>query len=275
MRISVQLLFHKDHTIPVHYNYLLQAAIYAAMEPSVAKVIHDDGIPVNSRVFRLFTFSRIQGVFRLSPDRKWIKFPKACAVTIASPVSPILESLMKRFLKEPILRVGPNVADVVGIQTQRTDHTPKNRMRIRTLSPIVAYQTMTKSDGRKYTLYRQPPEPEFQTLLQANLVKKLEAYRTWGKLVGSPLAERLTDPLPNPGSLSAFSLVPVGLVRQHVMKYQDIIVKGASGTFDITGDSHLLWLALEAGLGSKNAQGFGCIEELSIPMSHRQVQSGC
>lgn len=59
------------------------------------------------------------------------------------------------------------------------------------------------------------------------------------------------------------------------MKYQDIIVKGASGTFDITGDSHLLWLALEAGLGSKNAQGFGCIEELSIPMTHRQVQSGC
>lgn len=41
-------------------------------------------------------------------------------------------------------------------------------------------------------------------------------------------------------------------------KYKDTIIKGWVGAYFLAGDPDLLKLALTAGVGAKNSQGFGC-----------------
>ena len=43
---------------------------------------------------------------------------------------------------------------------------------MRSLSPIVAYSTLLRPDGRKYTCYFQPGEAEFSRLVAQNLERK-------------------------------------------------------------------------------------------------------
>ncbi|MDN5332516.1 MAG: CRISPR-associated endoribonuclease Cas6 [Tepidanaerobacteraceae bacterium] len=44
--------------------------------------------------------------------------------------------------------------------------------------------------------------------------------------------------------------------------YKDVIIKGWMGVYILKGDPVLLKIAYDAGLGSKNSQGFGCFEIL-------------
>ena len=83
-------------------------------------------------------------------------------------------------------------------------------------------------------------------VVNRNLRNKAAALAQWGG--GQPLA--------NPSRPLA---IRVHQSRLHVMKYRDIIIKGHSGTFTLTGDPLLLRLGMDSGLGSKNAQGFGCV----------------
>lgn len=44
------------------------------------------------------------------------------------------------------------------------------------------------------------------------------------------------------------------------MKYKGFIVKSYSGRLFLEGPRSLLQMAVAAGLGSKNSQGFGCVK---------------
>jgi len=45
-----------------------------------------------------------------------------------------------------------------------------------------------------------------------------------------------------------------------VIRYKGTIIKGWMGKYRLTGKPELLTVALDAGLGAKNSQGFGCCE---------------
>lgn len=45
-----------------------------------------------------------------------------------------------------------------------------------------------------------------------------------------------------------------------IIKYKGTVIKGYSGDFILKGNPELIKLAYDTGLGSKNSQGFGCIE---------------
>jgi len=49
-------------------------------------------------------------------------------------------------------------------------------------------------------------------------------------------------------------------VRRNIVKYKDFYVKGYTCRLELEGPRELLQLALDAGIGSKNSQGFGCVE---------------
>jgi CRISPR-associated endoribonuclease Cas6 len=52
----------------------------------------------------------------------------------------------------------------------------------------------------------------------------------------------------------------LGQVKMHVMKYKSTVIKGYSGKLLLTGPKELLQITVDAGLGSKGSQGFGCVE---------------
>jgi len=109
------------------------------------------------------------------------------------------------------------------------------------------FSTLLRPDGRKYTCYFQPEEPDYDLLVENNLRKKYHAY--YGK--EAPKGE--------------VKVKRIGEIRQDLVNYKDTIIKGYSGKMVITGPKELMQMAVDAGLGSKNGQGFGCVEVCEKP----------
>ena len=110
----------------------------------------------------------------------------------------------------------------------------KNKM----LSPLVVYST----DSHKVTNYYSPEDERFSELISENIEKYQAFYNV---------------------SIdhSNFEIKPVpGTQKAVVSKYKDFIIKGWMGDYYVKGDKDLVLLAYDAGLGSKNSQGYGCFE---------------
>lgn len=114
---------------------------------------------------------------------------------------------------------------------------------VETLSGIVAYSTLYKTDKSKFTYYFMPQERDFNRIVSENLVKKYNAFYN-------------TDLSLDKG----IEIVPLDKPKQILTYYKDFIIKCADGKFLIRGDKRLLQLGLDAGFGSKNSQGFGCVK---------------
>jgi CRISPR-associated protein, Cas6 family len=89
-------------------------------------------------------------------------------------MSDFVQSLANGLLQQGEMRLGANavVIESISAQSIKVEHT---NVVVKTLSPVVVYSTMLRSDGRKYTVYFQPGDPDYDTLITANLQKKYES----------------------------------------------------------------------------------------------------
>ena len=78
------------------------------------------------------------------------------------------------------LRIGGISSEIIGIQVAHPN-VQSGTIRVRTLLPVVAYSTLFRGDGSKYTVYLRPGEPEFRRIVAENLQKKGEGIRTWNQ----------------------------------------------------------------------------------------------
>ncbi len=241
MHIYFTMRFNGNKEIPLHYNHLVQSVVYSAIDPELAAFLHDHGYQSGSRRFTLFTLSRLSGRFRMNKDKGTISFDDQVRLVVSSPVDEFCQSIANGMLTKGSIRLGRCEAEVEKMSVQQYK-VGGERVLLRTLSPVVAYSTLLRPDGRKYTCYFQPGEPDYDLLVGNNLRKKYQAF--YGK--EAPDGE--------------VKIRRVGQVRQHVMNYKGTVVKGYSGRLSLTGPVELLQMAVDAGLGSKNGQGFGCVE---------------
>ncbi|MDI6814456.1 MAG: CRISPR-associated endoribonuclease Cas6, partial [Desulfitobacteriaceae bacterium] len=300
----ISLRFADEQSVPIHYNYWLQSALYAAMDKGMGARVHDTGFEGSGRIFRYFTFSRLLGLFELAKDRQFIRFPQGCQWVVSSPLNDVLGAMAGGFLQSGVLEIGPVRAEITevrvehpvigaaAVRTQGSDRIVGDQtigVRVRTLSPVVSYSTMLKGDGSKYTVYFQPGEPEFQRIVAENLQKKwvglqnlgngserdvtatvaaADAVRAAGAgAVDVKLGKRsLGLPADEDGEMSEdatyrdIRIRALGRTQLHIIPYKGGIIKGYSGNLELLGSQSQLQLAVDAGLGSKNAQGFGCLE---------------
>lgn len=228
--------------IPIHYNYLIQAAIYAALPEDIATSLHDEGFAAGKRNFKMFAFSRLIGKFVLDKTAGTIRFPEEISLVITSPDTRFFLSLINNLLTKNHIRLGQSVLHIneVRFDEQVVDSETLN---IHTLSPVVAYSTLLKPEGGKYTCYYQPGEGEFDRLITANLMKKFEAFHGRQPSAGDVRVRSLNRP------------------RLHVTTYKGTVVKGYTCRLKLSGPRELLQLALDAGLGGKGSQGYGCVEK--------------
>jgi len=119
----------------------------------------------------------------------------------------------------------------------------KEKVLVRALSPITVYSTLSTPNGKRKTYYYSPFEEEFETLVIENLNKKYRA------LTGKEASFS--------GSVKPFK---VSSRNQRIVIYKGTVIKGWDGVYELSLPPELFSLAFEAGLGSKNSQGFGCIE---------------
>ena len=240
MQINVSFTSDKDIVLPIHHNNIVQAFIYNNIDDKLATFLHDGGYLANGRSFKLFCFSRILGKVKKENDK--FNFGREIEISVSSPIDKFCKSIANNMLLNEDLFLGQNKikTEQIQINNQIVD---KNEIIVDTLSGIVAYSTFIKPDDSKYTCYFMPKEPDFDRLITDNLIRKYKA-----------LYDKSVD-----GNIE---IVPLNTPTQNITYYKKTIVKGASGKFLIKGDKSLLQIGLDAGFGSKNSQGFGCVKIL-------------
>lgn len=149
--------------IPIHYNYLIQSAIYAALPEEMAALFHDKGFVTGKRVFKMFSFSRLMGRFILDKMAGTISFPGEISFVITSPDMEFFLALVNNLLTRGQIQVGRSL---LLIDEVRFDEQVAGGevLTVRTLSPVVVYSTLLRPEGGKYTCYYQPGEGEFDKL---------------------------------------------------------------------------------------------------------------
>jgi len=93
LRLNITLNPSGPVMLPVHYNHILQSAIYANLGPDFGTFIHDEGYERGSRIFKPLTFSRLRGSYRLDRAVGTISFDGKVHLVVCSPVEEICRSL--------------------------------------------------------------------------------------------------------------------------------------------------------------------------------------
>ena len=241
MRILVQLSSDTGLRVPIHYNHLIQGLIYSSLNAGMAEFVHTRGFSHGCRTFRLFAFSRLFGVFRREGDQ--LVFPGPLQLWVTSPIQAIIEELASSWLRLGSLQVGEARVDVDAIELKPAGEVGTSVV-VRTLSPVTVYETLRAPDGRAKTYYYSPVELEFGALCAMNARRKVQA---------------LTGRIEESASLRV-SPVEWRKHRQVIVTYKGTVIKAWHGAFRLEGAPELIRMALDAGLGSKNAQGFGMVE---------------
>lgn len=246
MRLKIRLNSERGFiSLPVHHNKHIQAMLYGNMPKLFSKFLHDAGFFYEGKKFKLFTFSKIFSErFNLKNGRIYFKTP--VDIYISSAVEDIVKSWESVLSGKEQVRLDRNRLYVEDIQ-----HIPKpefeERFVVRTLSPVTVYRTffVPAGDGteKKYTKYIHPQEEDFSTLVKENILKKF--YIMTGKEAKN----------------FEFQMKPLKIYREVPMKYMDTYIKAYEGEFEIILNKPEVFAKIyDAGLGSKNSQGFGMIE---------------
>lgn len=241
MRLTLSFIGEGETEFPIYYNELIQGFIYRNIDRNLARFFHDKGLRCGKRVFRFFTFSRIFGKAKLENNR--IKFSSPFKLVISSYFNEFLQSLAENLIKMEEVKIGNNI---LRLESIHVNFTPKieNEAKIKMLSPVTVYSTLTTPDRRKKTYFYNPKEREFPELIKENIIKKY--FALFNKK--PPSDEFLIEPL------------KVTKADEKIVIYKGFIIKGWMGKYKLKGEPELLKLAYDVGIGSKNSQGFGCFE---------------
>lgn len=240
MILRIKLRAEKVLILPKSYNHLLQAFFYRNMDPVLSRFLHDIGFVYGKRRFKLFTFSKVIGSLREKKGGK-IYFEPEITLYFASPLMDIVSSAAKTFLRREDLFIGKNRLTLESVEVIKPE--VEEEITVRCLSPITVYRT--PPEGKRRFVYINPWDETFYELLRSNLIKKYELI--YGKSFKGDLR-----------------VEPVKIDRSYKKKiiYKGTLMEAWEGYYKLTGSKEILKIALEAGLGAKNPQGFGMVERV-------------
>ncbi len=242
MRLKITLNFEHLLTLPISYNHILQAFLLKNISPKLADFLHNQGYVYENRVFKQFVFSNLFGTYQIAKPN--IIFQNEIYFWVASPITDFLSQFAESLFKKELELCGQKIV-VSSVEIKKLE-IKEPQIKIKMLSPMTVYSTLTNGDKKK-TYYYSPFETDFTELIASNLKKKYLAFY--------PDADT---------SNFKIKITPINVQKYHekIVKYKDFIIKGWLGNYELTGSLEALNFAATAGLGSKNSQGFGCFENL-------------
>lgn len=216
----------KPFSIPIHYNHLIQAYIYRIMGP-YAPFVHDIGFRKGKKQFKLFVFSRLFGNFRRQGE--FLHYTPPVSLYVATPLDNLGKSMM-------VGAAGRGIVD--GLHLERMEvispEISTNEAHLKTLSPIA----VRIKEGGKH-IYLSPEDERFKTLLEENLRDKFEAVFTTRYR----------------GEIH----IRIEKWKKRVINFKGIPVEAYDSALFIRASQKMIGLAMEAGLGARNSQGFGMV----------------
>ena len=248
MRILLSFTCDEPLELPINYQDQLIGFIYANISDEMYRqFLHDQGYVYRGRVYKHFAFSRLGGRYRVDPKRKTITFQSPFTLLVTSPLDRFLQEFARSMLLSDHLRIGRYAVRLESFEAlpDESDNMP-GRIRIRMLSPLVVYSTMTHPNGTKYTYYYHPHHALFSSMVEANLKRKyFSMHPEDPELAASP-----------------FSIRPTRVTSRDkvITRFRGLVIEGWMGEYEVAGDPRLLRWAYHTCLGSKGSQGFGVFE---------------
>ncbi len=247
MRLKIELISDNNVVLPVGFNSFIQALIYNFLDKVDGNWLHEEGYKFEKRSFKLFSFSSVLERGKYLRNEKIFVFQRNISFYLSSPLDWILEQVASNFIKSEQVMLGNNPLRINSINVMRSPDFNDSRIRIFAITPIEVHSTIVNEEGKKLTYYYNPYEKEFEELINANLQKK------WTALFKN---ECNYDIKINPlfrGNRNE-RIVYFGTGKDKT------IIKGWKGYFDLKGEPEFLKFAYDAGLGSRNSQGFGMVD---------------
>jgi len=233
--------------LPVNYQEYLIGFIYTNIKDEKYRTfLHEQGYTYGNKTYRHFAFSRILGKHRYIKPRKAIAFPPVFSLLVTSPLDRFLQEFAQSMLLSEDLRIGPHRVRLDSFETLPDPDPFPETIRIRMLSPIVIYSTLSHTNGVRYTYYYSPSHEQFSPMIESNIKQRyFSLYPEGRELVESP-----------------FSIKPLHVEKKHkvITRFRGIIIEGWMGEYEVTGDPRLLRLAYNTCFGGKGSQGFGVFE---------------
>ena len=256
----------KGLLLPLHYNSVLQALIYRTFSDEIASSIHEKGFTLGKRHFKLFTFSRILNrgnkVFgsklrnlkkqlgidkdfyfkskRKTAEEEALYFEGGIEFYFSSPKDFLIEDIGNKAISIPQTTLLGQDIFVTSIEVMSNPGF-STKMNIKMLSPMTVYSTMKTEEGNAKTYYYSPYEKEFSILIQKNSQKKYQLIN-------------------NTSTNGTLKITPLHFNEKRnrmVVYFKNTRVEGWTGVFTLEGDVGLIKATYDAGIGSKNSEGFG------------------
>lgn len=235
------IICHKletDLVLPINYHYILQSAIYHAMEngDDYTKQIHDSGYQYRKRNYRLFQFSLLKGRYRI--ENKRIIFSNEISFEVRSVDSKLILVLNEYFRKNGITYGNQHFDSLDTIIEDKTIEESDVLIKMRTPLTVHTTDKLTKK-----TYFYRPDQERFQELVSQNFNRKYYSYAG-------------TNPSGN------IHIEPVAFSEKdkYVTKYKNFYISGWYGIYRLCGDRKYLDFLYQTGLGDRNSQGFGMFD---------------
>jgi len=232
---------NKELQLPISYNHIVQSFIYNNISQKLANFLHNEGYMYKKRIFKFFVFSKLEGKFKLNKAEHKIKFFDGIRIRINSPMDIFCQEFANSMINSDNLNLIGNKIVVDQINFDKPE-IYKNEILAKTMSPIVMYSTIEKPNGKKFTYYFQPGDPDYADMISNNLTKKYNALYKKDIKFENIKIKKITN----------------GKMRH--MSYKKFAIKAWDGKLKIEGPKELLKLGIESGFGGKNSQGFGYLD---------------
>lgn len=235
MQLQVKIKLDKPLTLPLAYHHILQSALYSLMVENGNCSLHDGGYSDEKKVFKLFTFGPISGKYSVR-NGKITFFNEACFEFRC--VDKKYGGAVASNIVQKGICFGENIYHDVEIHCSDVEIS-NQKIEVKMISPITVYGT----DLGGKTTYYNPFDRSFSEAVVNNSKRKYEAY------VGRPYEDEVR-----------FEVVHVNEKDKYLTRYKGFIIEGYKGVYKIGGSETLLKLLYDAGIGSKNSQGFGMFD---------------
>ncbi|MFD2671136.1 CRISPR-associated endoribonuclease Cas6 [Marinicrinis sediminis] len=231
--------------LPLAYQQILQGFCYHVLQDrAFAQFLHDLGYPVGKRNFKLFTFSRLTGQYRIDKKHKQIVFEDSFSWQISSIVPAFIQEFGRSLLTADSLHFhGQEVfVDEVRYEDIGESTSPA---RIRMISPVTVHSTFESASGKKTTQFYDPDDPAFSHLIHENLRKKYLAF--------------YQREMEGDFGIESVNVHPRDKV---VTRFKQFMITAWNGVYQLNGTPENIRFAQCVGIGSRNSQGFGMFETL-------------
>ncbi len=241
MQLTISHDLSENLELPLNYHHMLQGIIYRSLSemPEYSRFVHDKGYDFMDRQYRMFVYGLLQGKYEIRDKR--IIFKEHISFQVRSP-----EVSFVRLLKDSIKKNGISYFDKKYDKVNlllENNVIKEDCITIQMQSPICVYST--DADSGKTHFYS-PDEEEFYDAINDNFIRKYSAYMG-------------IEPQ------TVLSIKPLKVTHRDKMvtRYKGIYLSGWKGIYELYGDTEHLNFLYNAGLGSKNSQGFGLFEVIS------------